>query len=51
MVRTSSDQGKQPEPEDGREKWERPALQRLNAKLADASQKKSDDGVMGKGLS
>jgi hypothetical protein len=37
------------EPEDSRAKWDRPALHRLNVKDADNQQKKSDDGVQGKG--
>jgi hypothetical protein len=34
---------------DGRIAWARPSLHRLDTRSAGAMQKKSDDGVMGKG--
>jgi hypothetical protein len=36
--------------EDGRADWHRPAVHRLKVNNAEATQKRSDDGVQGKGL-
>jgi hypothetical protein len=37
-------------PDDQRAEWERPALHHLSASDAEAKQKKSNDGVQGKGI-
>jgi hypothetical protein len=47
----STDDSGQPQLEEGRAEWTRPALHRLNINSAETLQKLSNDGQQGKGIS